>query len=78
MTGTSPPTPATADQTGTADTSRFRRVCCGSLVIFLLAVALRVAFMVGQGTYSISPKHNYWNGGWETGRIAWHLARGRT
>ncbi|HUU94379.1 MAG TPA: hypothetical protein VM487_01470 [Phycisphaerae bacterium] len=56
---------------------RCRRVGRRAAVVFVLAVGVRLVFMVGEGTYSISPKRNYWNAGWETGRIGWHLAEGR-
>jgi hypothetical protein len=45
-------------------------------VICVLAFAVRVVAMVALETWEFSPANQHWAAGWETGRIADHLARG--
>lgn len=45
--------------------------------VFLLAVGLRAALMIAQQSYLIDDRRDHWLMGWETGRIASHLAAGR-
>jgi 4-amino-4-deoxy-L-arabinose transferase-like glycosyltransferase len=57
--------------------SRFTRLLFGPAGIFVLAVVLRVGLMIGQQTHRIEDKYRGRPPGWETGRIAAHLAQGR-
>lgn len=59
------PVPATRPRTATA------------LIVFALALAIRLGFMIGNESYRFDPADEYIQAGWETGRIAVNLAEGR-